>query len=188
MAKVNNMLFKDSSGTIAKYFYFRRMGNQTIICTKPKSRKKKRPLTPSQERSQHKFSRVAAYAKHVINNPELFEYYSAAAAPGQTAHKAAFADAFVAPVIGRIETSHYMGHTGDMIWAEVTDNFLVKSVTFELLDSLGNIIESGRAIPEPETDDWGYEATIPNHDVESTTLRITAEDMPGNRTRIDIRL
>ena len=26
MAKVNNMLFKDSSGTIAKYFYFRRMG------------------------------------------------------------------------------------------------------------------------------------------------------------------
>jgi hypothetical protein len=121
------------------------------------------------------------YAKAAVKEPETGELYKAAVKKGQNPISVAVADFFNAPDIEHVDLSGYSGSVGEKITVNVTDDFTVKSVQVEIVNTYG-IVEKGEAT---QTSDslWSYVATCENNSIETTRIVVSASDLPGNLTK-----
>ena len=160
-------------------------GNQSILANKPKRRRKIRVPSDEQKEVRLKFKAAVTYAQTVLNDPPLKLDYLAAARPGQSAFNVAFSDAYLGPEISNLDTSAYKGIAGNQFRVRVQDNFYVKQVMFYILEPDGSEIESGVATLESNGLDYFYIAKVNNPELQGTIIRVTAEDLPMNRTVLD---
>lgn len=179
MKVVDNDLVMGSSGKIGKMLVFRQRAGKTIIA---KRGTRKGPLSVDQETFTERFREAAIYAKKVSDDPIKKAMYEAVAKPGQSAYNLALADFCKAPVVKKITLDDYNGQIGGTILIRAIDNFKVEAVTVQILDENSTILETGQAILEDNGLDWLYTATVDNPSPQGSTVRVTASDLPGNKT------
>jgi hypothetical protein len=186
MAKTrNNMLLYGFSGPIGNDMYLRICDGIQILCKKPK--KKEGRIPPPQEiERRHRFTRAELYAREIIKNEAIKKRYEAKRKPLQRAYNLALSDASIPPRIHKIDTGEYHGRPGDILSVEATDNFGVERVFFRIESADGNLLEEGFAVQEWTETDWTYTTSRNNEILRGTKIRVYAEDLPENRTSMEI--
>jgi len=185
MAIVNkNLITKGLSGMLGGTLVFRRVGNRTIVSTAPSTTKEP---TLAQQNQRDKFQHAVLYAKAQMADPTTKADYEAAAKGNglPNAYNIAVADFFNAPDIMGVDLTHYAGNISDTITVQVTDDFKVKSVSVEILDPGGTLVETGSAVIQANKLDWVYTATAANAKISGSKITVKASDLPGNETKED---
>jgi hypothetical protein len=174
----NNVVTYGLSGKIGDLLIFRQKDGQTIVAKVPQQSGK---VSKKQKAQRKRFQQAVIYAKAAINDSETGELYRTADRKGQNPISIAVADFFNAPDIEQVDLSGYSGSAGDSIRINVTDDFAVKSVQVEIVNT-GGIVEKGEAV---QTSDswWTYVATCENNSIETTRIVVSASDLPGNITK-----
>lgn len=183
MAIVNkNLITKGLSGMLGGTLVFRRVGDKTVVSTAPTTTKSP---TLAQQNQRDKFQQAVLYAKTQMADAALKAEYEAVAkgngAPN--AYNIAVADFFNAPDIVEVDLTNYTGKISDTIRVQVTDDFKVKSVSVEILNPDGSLVEKGNAVMQANKLDWVFTATIANSSLNGDKITIKALDMPGNETK-----
>lgn len=146
--------------------------NGQIIMAKKRGPSKKKP-TIKQLEARYKMKVAAAYAKVILEDPEIKAYYKSLAGPGQNAYNMAVKDAFHSPEIQNI-------HLEDAeVVVRAKNEFRVAEVQVRVIDADGVIVEKGAAVLGRNGIDWHYKTTLlpPGGKV-----IIVAVDLPGNET------
>ena len=143
--------------------------------------KKPAARSAKQQMCAQGFKLATAYAKSVMQNPELKALYSAEAKRRGVinAYNMAVSDYLKAPEIRHINTEAYTGtQKGELITIEVSDNFKVVQVKVTISHG-EETVEEGNAIL---TDDiWQYATTALNPALSGSKIVVTALDRPNNR-------
>lgn len=181
MARVkNNIFLKEVSGTISKQInVFNRYGETYV-----RAAKKSKPgiHSAAQLQTQHNFQDAVVYAREVIKDEDMAMYYQAFASGGRSAYHMAMKDAMIAPSINWIDIDDYDGQAGSRMIIRALDFFRVYQVLVEIIDMTGKVLESGDAIQQWKPMDWCYTATTTTDKALIEMIRVTARDMPGNKT------
>lgn len=187
MAKSENLILKDSSGSIGKIMTItkRRSGNIQIGKHRGASNT---PATDEQLKIQSKFKESIIYGKAVLADPNLKALYAAAAKGDQSAYNVAVRDAFKAPEITKINTELYDGLVGSTITVRAVDDFKVASVRVAIYSANGDVVEQGDAVLQANGLDWLFTATAANGAVAGSKVRAVAKDLPANETVMDVQL
>jgi hypothetical protein len=159
-------------------------GDQSIIAGLPKPRKEK-SNSEKHMAVKRKFSLAVIYGKKAIANPELKAAYQAIAKKNQSAYNAAVLDALKGPELADLRTDGYTGQAGYPLAVQATDNFRVTKVSFGLYAPNGSLLEEGDAIMDENGFDWIYTTQSDIPSPTGTIIRITAEDLPKNRTQLE---
>ncbi len=177
---------KGFSGTIGRELTFRQRAGKTIV-----SKLLVPSSAPPSEKAlavRKKFQSSAAYAKKAVKDPATRAMYKAAAtAADQSAFNIALKDAFSAPVITKIDTDNYKGVVGNTILVDASDDFKVNSVTVTINNAAGDLIETGAAVMQENTD-WLYTTTVANAATAGSKITAVATDLPGNATTFSVTL
>lgn len=182
-----NVITHGLSGLIGDLLVFRQRAGKTIVGDKPAPSSK--PPTADMLKSRSRFRRAAIYAKSAIMDVVKKAAYAAVAKRGQTAFNVAFADYQKGPEIEtNLDFSFYSGAVGQKLSASVIDNFMVKSVNFSILDTAGEVVESGEAVQADDGLDWVYTTTVSHSDYEGGKVVIKAYDEPGNETLLEVSI
>ena len=182
----NNDLVWGSSGSIGDMLVFKQQAGKTIIAKRP--RKRETPPSEDQVKVNERFSEAVQYARGVINDDVRKAVYQLKARPGVSAYNIALSDYCKAPEIKRANLSGYTGKAGEQILIRAIDDFMVKTVRVEILDSNLEPIEEGEAVLSENNLDWIYTSQTLNPNPESSTIRVSASDLPGNVTSKDYTL
>ena len=167
----NNLLLQYVSGTIAGQLTIYERNGQIIIAKK-RGPSKKKP-TQKQLEARYKIQVAAAYAKAMLEDPELKAFYAAKAGPGQNAYNMAVKDAYSSPDIQQIRLED------STVVVTAKDEFRVEHVEVKVLDAQGNKLASGKAEMGRNGVDWYYKAeTLPP----GGKIVALAVDLPGNET------
>ncbi len=185
MAKnVGNLLLDGFVGKMGGLIY-RRRGNKTHVFPAPVL-EKGRKSSAAQASKRLKFRDATHYAASVRRNPEMAALYKARLKPHQNIYNRAISDAMRPPVVLEIRVDTYKGYPGDTILISALDDFSIQPILISIYDSLGNLVESGEAVPE-ETSHWQtYTASVPNEFREGGTISVKVKDLPGNETVAEI--
>lgn len=185
MAKSNNFILKDSSGSFGKSLTITRKKSGTIQLGKHRG-ENTTPPSEKQLEIQNRFKNAIVYGKAVMNNPELKAQYQAAAKKDQSAYNVAVRDAFKAPEIGSINTGLYTGEIGSKITVRAIDDFKVAGVRVKITNAAGVVVEQGDAVQQSNGLDWLYTATVVNGEVQGSRVAATAIDLPANETVLEV--
>jgi hypothetical protein len=178
MAKADNNLFLSNlSGTIGDQMTIMNRGGSTIVSKAQKKRKKK--STVAQLQTQHNFKSATTYAKNILLDPDMEALYKAAAGPGQNAYNMAIRDATNPPEIISII------RTGDKIIVRAKDVFRVYRVKVAIYTADEVLQEEGYAMMERNNLDWTYQVKTA---LKTGTIKVKAEDLPGNETHSEISI
>lgn len=183
MALVNkNLATQGLSGTLGRMLVFRRVGDKTVVSTVPSSSSKAPSV--AQQNQRDKFQQAILYAKAQMDDPLMkADYESKVKGDGTpSAYNIAVADFFNAPDITDVDLSGYSGHLNDKIRIRVTDDFKVKSVSVEIRDAAGTLVEKGNAVAEANKLYWVFTATVANASLSGDKITVRASDLPGNET------
>ncbi|WP_343693241.1 hypothetical protein [Chitinophaga sp.] len=152
--------------------------NGQIIIAKKRGPSKHKP-TIRQLEARYKMKVAAAYAKAILEDPEIKAYYKSLAGPGQNAFNMAVKDAYRSPEIQQI---HFEDTT---VVVTAKDEFRVAAVDVRVVDVQGNVRERGKAVLGRNGVNWYYHAAElpPNGKV-----IIVAVDLPGNETVREVLL
>ncbi len=182
MAKSNNNVITHGlSGKIGDLLVFRQVRGKTVVSKMPQMPAKS---SESQQAHHRRFQQGVLYGKAAVNDPATSGLYAErAAAQKRTAFNVAVADFFNAPDIEHVDISDYTGQPGDIIRIRVHDDFMVKSVTVNIANADGSLVEEGEAQPDASGYVWTYTATQANESLDGDRIAISASDMPGNITR-----
>ena len=180
----NNVLTRNYSGKVAGQYSLRMRGDQSIIAGLPKPRKEK-SNSEKHMAVKRKFSLAVIYGKKAIANPELKAEYQAIAKKNQSAYNAAVLDALKGPELADLRTDGYSGSAGHSLTVQATDNFRVTKVSFGLFAPDGSLLEEGDAIMDENGFDWIYTTQSEISSPTGTIIRVTAEDLPKNRTQLE---
>lgn len=144
------------------------------------------PKTRAQQKSIDRFRSAHHYATHALKSPERKALYEKGINANRTsAHTVAFQDYLNAPVIHYIRSDQ---RAGDVITIKATDDFRVETVTVDIFDPKGRLLESGNAERYPRKPFiWKYPITSRNNQ-KVITVRVTAMDMPGNETVMKVEM
>lgn len=146
--------------------------NGQIIMAKKRGPSKKKP-TQKQLEARYKMRVAAAYAKAIIQDPEIKAYYKALAGPGQNAYNMAVKDAYRSPEIQAIK----LEETEVVVTAR--NEFRVAEVQVKVVDADGVLQERGLAMLSRNGIDWHYKAqALPP----GSRVIVVAVDLPGNET------
>ncbi|MBL7769307.1 MAG: hypothetical protein JNK20_10045 [Flavipsychrobacter sp.] len=180
----NNVLTRNYSGKVAGQYSLRMRGDQSIIAGLPKARKEK-SNSEKVMAVKRKFALAIIYGKKAIANPELKAAYQAIAKKNQTAFNAAVLDALKGPELADLRTDGYSGAAGHSLIVQATDNFRVTKVSFGLFTLDGSLLEEGDAVMDENGFDWIYTTQSEIPSPTGTIIRVTAEDLPKNRTQLE---
>ena len=177
----NNLITKGLSGTLGRTLVFRKVGDKTVVSTVPTTTK---APTEAQQNQRERFQQAVLYAKAQMADPDTkADYEALAKGAGQpNAYNVAVADFFNAPDIAEVDLSNYTGKIADTIRVKVTDDFKVKTVSVEIRDAAGTLVERGNATMQVNKLDWVFTATVANASLSGDRITIKAVDMPGNET------
>ena len=180
----NNVLTRNYSGKVAGQYILRTRGNKSIIAGLPS--KNERVASPKQEVIRRKFALSVIYAKKALTNPDLKVAYNAVAKGNQTAFNVALLDAFKAPELSNLRTEGFTGAAGQSFTVQAIDNFRVTKVSFGLYAPDGSLLEEGEAIMDENGFDWIYTTKLEIPSPAGTLIRVSAEDIPKNRTLLEV--
>jgi len=165
----DNLLLQAVEGTLGNQFTIYRRNGQIIIAKK-RGPSKKKP-TQKQLEARYKMLVAAAYAKAIIQDPEIKAYYKSLAGPGQNAYNMAVKDAYRAPEIQNIRLEDI-----DVV-VTAKDEFRVADVQVRVIDDAGVILERGSAMLGRNGVDWYYKAAVLPP---GGRVIVVAVDLPGN--------
>ncbi|MBW8686995.1 hypothetical protein [Chitinophaga rhizophila] len=167
----DNILLQLVRGSIGKHITIYERNGQVIMAKKrgPSSRKP----TAKQLEARQKMTIAAAYARKLLNDPELKAYYSSLAGPGQNAYNMAIKDAYNSPEIQNIILED------QAVVVTAKDEFRVAEVKVQVIDAAGVIIERGKAVLARNGVDWYYETAARPV---GGKIVIMAVDLPGKET------
>lgn len=185
MAKSDNLILKDSSGSLGKMVTITRKRSGTILLGKHRG-ESTTPPTEKQLEVQNRFKNAIVYGKAVMNNPELKAQYEAAAKKDQSAYNVAVRDAFKPPEITGINTGLYTGEIGSKITVRAIDDFKVASVRVKITNAAGAVVEQGEAVQQSNGLDWVYVVTVVNDEVQGSRIVASAADLPANEAVLDV--
>ena len=171
-----NVVTHGLSGKIGDLLVFRQLKGKTVVSKIPVTSEKP---TEKQAAQRQRFQQAVLYAKTAVETDE--RYRTVAKKKGVMPINVAVADFFNAPDIAQIDLSDYKGHAGDLISIHVTDDFAVKSVQVEIINTSGTVIEKGDALQGPGTL-WNYTVTNSVGNIKECKIVVTASDFPGNIT------
>ncbi|WPQ65450.1 hypothetical protein SIO70_11385 [Chitinophaga sancti] len=165
----DNLLLQAVEGTLGNQFTIYRRNGQIIIAKK-RGPSKNKP-TKKQLEARYKMHVAAAYAKVIIQDPDIKAYYKSLAGPGQNAYNMAVKDAYRAPEIQNIRLE-------DMdVVVTAKDEFRVADVQVRVIDDAGVILERGSAMLGRNGVDWHYKAAVLPP---GGRVIVVAVDLPGN--------
>ncbi|WP_343673724.1 hypothetical protein [Chitinophaga sp.] len=173
----DNILLQFVRGTLGDQITIYERNGQ-IIMAKKRGPSKKKP-TQKQLEARYKMQVAAAYAKVIMEDPELKAYYKSLAGPGQNAYNMAVKDAFRSPEVQNIRFED----TTVVVTAK--DEFRVAEVEVRVHDAAGTLQERGKAVLGRNGVDWYYKAaSLPA----GGKVIVVAEDLPGNATVREVKL
>lgn len=187
MAKSDNMLLKESSGSMGKIMTITRKKSGTIQLGKHRG-SNTAPATEKQLEVQRQFKKAIVYGRAVLNDPDLKAMYQAAAKKDQSAFNVAVRDAAIAPEISNIDTDLYTGAIGSTITVRAIDDFKVAGVRVRITTAAGVLVEQGEATLQTNGLDWLYVATVQNDQLPGSVIRASAKDLPANETVAELIL
>jgi len=173
----DSVLFQVVRGSLGKEITIYERNGQIIMAKKRRPSNKK--PTRKQLEARYKMKVAAAYAKVILQDPELKAYYKSLAGPGQNAYNMAVKDAYNSPEIQdlRLEDTEVV--------VRAKDEFRVAEVQVKVLDAEGVIVERGRAIVGRNGVDWYYHVnSVP---IQGKVI-VVAVDLPGNETTRELAL
>lgn len=173
----DNLIFEYVNGSLGDQITIYRRNGQ-VIMAKKRGRSNKKP-TQKQLEARYKMQVAAAYAKTMLEDPELKAYYLSKAGPGQNAWNMAIKDAYNSPEIQQLR----LEDTTVIVTAK--DEFRVAEVDVQVIDAEGVLLERGKAVLGRNGVDWYYKAAnIPA----GGKLIAVAVDLAGNETLKVIQL
>lgn len=181
MAKSDNLILKDTSGSVGKMLTITKKKSGTIQLGKHRGASTT-PPTEKQREVQNRFKTAIVYGTAVMSDPELKALYEKAAKKDQSAYNVAVRDAFKAPEITGINTALYTGEIGSKITVRAIDDFKVAGVRVKITNADGVVIEQGDAVLQGNGLDWVYTASVLNDLVQGSRIEARAVDLPANET------
>lgn len=173
----DNLLLQLVRGTLGDQLTIYERNGQ-IIMAKKRGPSKNKPTTRQLE-ARYKMKIAAAYAKVMLQDPELKAYYRSLAGPGQNAYNMAVKDAYKSPEVQQIRFED------TTIVVTAKNEFRVAEVGVRVLDAAGVILESGHAVAGRNGVDWYYKAAdLPV----GGRVIVVAVDLPGNETVREVQL
>jgi len=174
MARVkNNVIMRGLSGNFNKQIVFKQYGKVTVASSYPDMSK----VIPSEKQKDEKFKfRMAmAFAKRELADPKLKAEYKSKVKGMQRPHNVAVSDFYNPPIIGEIQILK------SLIKITAWDDFKVVSVSAELYNSAGILLEKGSA-EEKSFRGWEYIVIGTYDSLTGGKLVVKAKDKPGNVT------
>jgi hypothetical protein len=164
-------------------FRIKKDGTSTVA-NLPKKRKSDSKL---QKAHLARVKKAARYWNEVKKFPELLAEYKKGITTKKTStYNVVVSDFMNPPEIHYINSDKYNGDIGDQILIKATDDFKVVTVTVEIYNSKGKLIESRAAVPYPRRPKlWKYFATVTNAD-SGSVIKVTAFDTPNHATSAEI--
>lgn len=173
----DNILFQHVRGTIGGQITIYERNGQ-IIVAKKRERSNKKP-TKKQLEARYRMMEAAAYAKAILEDPDIKAYYQSKAGPGQNAYNMAVKDAYNSPEIQKLK----LEDTTVVVTAK--DDFRVAEVEVKVVDAAGVLLERGKAALGRNGVDWYYKAVnLPA----GGWVIAEAVDLPGNKTTREVKL
>jgi hypothetical protein len=182
----NSIVVGKLNGKLGKELVFRNWEGKTIVAKAP--RKRSKPASPSQQSIQDNFTLGSRYANSVKQNPDLVAAYTLALKPRQNVYSRALEDFTKPPVVKSINTKGYSGKAGDTLVIRATDDFRVVSVSVEIFNADGSLVEKGNAVINANGIDWTYTTSKPNSNLAGTRIVAMATDVPGNEGSMELSL
>jgi hypothetical protein len=179
---INNPITSTFSGSLGEDLIFRQVGNRAFFVKKPVHTKK--TATPAQTSNRHNFAEAQNYARTMLLNPELGEWYSIVAKVNslKNTHRAAANDFLTKPEIESINTKGYKGNVGDVIHIKPKTFLKIARIDVTIYDADGAILESGQAIKNELN--FKYCATLPNAHVDGSKIVLVTHDRLKKSCRI----
>lgn len=179
MAKnTNNNATFGMSGRVNQFVFRQRFG-KTVVAKLPV---RTAPLTESQKIVNSTFKKAVLYARTILQDEAIRLAYGKKMIPGQTTHNIAIADFFKAPEILSVDILGVNDPSGSKIIVMAIDNFRVEVVKIQIEKADGTVVEEGNAILQNEGLNWVYYTTVENANTSGNKIRVTAIDLPGNKT------
>ena len=183
-----NIVTHGLSGLVGKMLVFRKLGDKTIVASRPKVNKNRVP-TADQLAIQEKFKLASVYASGAIKDPILKAAYQLTSTGNQSAFNRAFKDSQMAPeFVGDPNISAYSCAIGQKITAKVVDDFRVETVKVTILSATDTLIEEGQATIGTDQATWTYTIKARNPDLLGSKIRFSAYDLPNNETILELVL
>jgi hypothetical protein len=160
---------------------YRRWGKDTVASKAPDFRGHR--WSKAQKANRHRFSDATAYARQVLENPGLFQYYRKKVKRKQTVWNVAIADYMKRPEICSIDLCReWKDDPEQFVKVDADDNYQVTGVIITILNALGLVVESGSA--EMNNDgEWIYKMEAPVSEWEGGKIEVSVRDLPGNEVK-----
>jgi len=176
----NNPLTAGLTGKLGRTLVFRYVNGETIVAAAPR-RGSGKP-TARQQVQRSKFRMATVYANGQLSDPVTLALYQEAAVRKQykSARTLAIADYFNAPVIALVDTFSYTGTIGSKIVVHADDELEVISLSVDIVNADGVVVEKGRAVRRNKSTVWEYVVTVEHAPMAGSKLVVRATDRPGN--------
>jgi hypothetical protein len=186
MGKIkDNLLTKGFSGRVGDEMVFRQVDGETLVA---KRRRKREVLTPKEQVVKNRFMDSVFYAKSVLADPAVKEFYELVKKEfkARSAYAAAVSDYLQQPKIGRVNAQNYKGNIGEFLYIVAENNAKIFQMDVKILRADGSVVESSAATLIG--DYWRYETTTVNANVAGCKIVVTAKDRPGKATTFESAL
>jgi hypothetical protein len=159
---------------------FRCRGDMSIMSKRPDCSRVVK--TKAQKANMKRFAAATIYGKKVLSDPILREKYEKKKKMYQSIWNAAISDFMSRPKVQTIDVKDYKGLPGNEISISALDRFKFEAVIVTILNILGQVLESGRAVAMPLSDgmEWVYKATVMNPSLKGSKVVVRVTDLPGN--------
>jgi hypothetical protein len=155
---------------------YRCWGKETIASKAPNMKGHK--WSKAQKANRHRFSDATSYARKVMGDPGLSQYYRKKKKRYQTVWNVAIADYMKRPEICSVNLCKDR-HDANFIKVVAEDNYQVAGVIITILNALGLIVETGIAV-ENNDGEWIYKITGPMSSLQGGKVEVRVRDLPGN--------
>jgi hypothetical protein len=179
----NNEVMFGARGQVGNLVVFKNYHGRTII-SKVKTKKDNQKYTQDQELVKERFKEGVFYAKSVLLDEVLSNFYKPFENGPIKVYNLALADFCKSPEIKHIKMEHYQGNIDDQLTIRAIDNFRVVSVKVTISKD-GEVMESGMAVQSPNGVDWIYTTTVQTQ-MEGVMIKAQATDTPGNVTTLEL--
>lgn len=171
-----NLYLQGSSGTLGGQLVYKTVDGQMVVSVTP-SRVK--PPSEKQKQQNKRFKYASIFAKKVMENDELGKIYTDAAKRikrFKSGYQVALTDYLRSPEIGDLTVPSQTA--GSVLLVEAFEDPQVKSVTFYVLDTNGEVVENDSGSPHENGIQWMY--TLKNNLSADMKVKVEAYDIPGN--------
>jgi len=179
MAKITlNPMFDELHGKFGDIVYRESYGN-LLMSRNPKMK----GVVPSarQLAQRERFRQAAVYAQAAFAEEPVRQLYAPIADQRLKPILAVMiADFLHGPSIDELDVSHYEGRIGSPIYVWARDDFAVQTVQVKIVDSNGELRESGFAAVEPGVERWKYMGQMDLPSGISLCIQVLVTDRPGN--------